>query len=266
VNKRLKKVVVIIGGIYLLIGALLYCFQEKMLFMPSELPEDYKFVFSNEFQELNIKNGDKVLLNAVHFKNENPKGVILYFHGNMGDLQRWGIHAEFFVEKEYDVLVMDYRTYGKSKGVLNEQSFYDDAQLFYNHLKKTYKESEIIVYGRSLGTGIATYVASKNNPKQLILETPYYSIADVAKQRFPIYPINLLLKYKFPSYKFIKSVQCPISIYHGSADKVVPYTSGQKLFSEAPKLLAKLITIDGGRHNNLVSYKTYLEEINKELN
>lgn len=240
-------------------------FQEKILFRPIELAQDYEFVFSHDFEELTIKTEDEASLNAIHFKVENPKGVILYFHGNKGNIQRWGTYAEFFVEKNYDVLVMDYRTYGKSKGKLSESALYDDAQLFYDNLKKQYDESEITVYGRSLGTGIATWVASKNTPKQLLLETPYYSIADVAKYRFPIFPIESLLNYKLPNHQFIKDVKCPISIFHGTKDKVVPYKSGRKLFDETPKGLIAFTTIEGGSHNDLIMFEDYLERIDSVL-
>ena len=174
------------------------------------------------------------LLMPFILKRKNPKGVMLYFHGNAGDLSRWGTIAEYFVAKHYDVLVMDYRTYGKSTGKLSEQTFYDDAQFCYDYLLKSYSENEITIYGRSLGTGISTFLASKNKPKQLILETPYYSILDVAKQRFPIFPVSSLLKYKFPSHEFIKKVNCPITIFHGTEDAVVPYTSAEKLKAVVP--------------------------------
>ena len=98
-----------------------------------------------------------------------------------------GLIAEYFVTKGYDVLIMDYRTYGKSKGKLSEKAFYDDAQYCYDYLLKQYSENEITIYGRSLGTGISTCLASKNNPKQMILETPYFIILDVAKHRFPFF-------------------------------------------------------------------------------
>lgn len=234
-RQKLKKSVLILFGIYIMVGSLLFVLQEKMLFLPTVLEQDYIFEFSQPFEELLLKTDEEALINAIHFKVENPKGVILYFHGNAGDLSRWGIVAEYFVERRYDVLVMDYRTYGKSTGKLSEQAFYNDAQYCYTYLKKQYKEDDITLYGRSLGTGIATYLASKNKPKQLILETPYYSIIDVAKSRFPIFPVEKLLKYKFPTYKFIQEVNFPITIFHGTEDMVVPYKSAKKLFEVSPK-------------------------------
>jgi hypothetical protein len=248
-----------------MIGASLYFFQEKLIFLPTTLPQEFSFIFSNPFEELFLKADDGASINAIHFKTENPKGVILYFHGNAGDLSRWGKITEFFVERNYDVFVMDYRTYGKSKGKLSEQSLYSDAQMCYDYVFERYKASEIIIYGRSLGTGIATNIASFNNPKQLILETPFYSLTDVAKRRFPIFPNNKLLKYDFPSYKFIQNVKCPISIFHGTDDSVVPYSSGEKLFNSMSQKDKTFYTIENGKHNNLIEFQSYLQPIHNIL-
>ncbi|MGC1205993.1 MAG: alpha/beta hydrolase [Flavobacteriaceae bacterium] len=248
-----------------MISTSLYFLQEKILFLPTVLEQDYQYQFNYNFEELNFETNDGANLNAIHFKAKNPKGVILYFHGNAGDLSRWGTIAEYFVEKQYDVLIMDYRTYGKSKGKLSEAVFYKDADLFYQYLKDRYNEEEITIYGRSLGTGIATYLASKNNPKQLILETPYYSILDVAKDRFPIFPVEKLLKYKFLSFEFIQKVSCPITMFHGTNDSVVPYASAEKLFEIAPKLKTNFVIIEGGNHNNLIDFERYKTTISEIL-
>ncbi len=235
----------------------LYFIQEKILFLPTVLEQGYRFQFNHSFEEINIKTEDSAILNAIHFKVDQPKGVILYFHGNAGNLSRWGTIAEFFVERGFDVLIMDYRTYGKSTGKLNEDVFYKDADLFYKYVKDRYNENDITLYGRSLGTAIATYLASKNKPKQLVLETPYYSMIDVGESRFPIFPVSKLLKYKFPTYQFIKSVRCPITMFHGTKDQIVPYASAKKLFELAPKPQAVFITIEGGFHNDLLNYDAY---------
>ena len=248
-----------------MIGASLYFFQEKLIFRPTTLPQDFTFNFSNPFEELFLKAEDGAIINAIHFKTEHPKGVILYFHGNAGDLSRWGNITEFFVEKGYDVFVMDYRNYGKSTGNLSEQSLYSDAQMCYNYVLDRYAASEIIVYGRSLGTGMATYLASKNNFKQLILETPFYSLTDVARHRFSLFPTKKLLKYDFPSYKYVQEINCSISIFHGTNDSVIPYESGKKLFNFIKQEDKEFYTIENGEHNNLIEFDSYQIQIQKIL-
>ncbi len=234
------------------------------MFLPTTLKQDYNYQFNYPFEELFFETDKDAKINALHFKTENPKGVILYFHGNAGDLSRWGKITEYFVAKDYDVLVMDYRTYGKSVGRLSENAFYKDAQYCYDYLLNQYLEKEISLYGRSLGTGIASYLASKNQPRQLILETPYYSILDVAEHRFSMFPVKYLLKYKFPTYAHLLDTNCPITIIHGTEDAVVPYTSGKKLLKLKVSHL-DFITIEGGNHNNLIEFEAYHKAIKTKL-
>ncbi len=265
INPRLKQVLIIVLGLYIMLGTSLYLLQEKILFLPTILAQDYQFKFSHTFEELFLKTEDNVEINALHFKVENPKGIILYFHGNAGNLSRWGTIAEYFVDRNYDVLIMDYRTYGKSTGKLSEQALYKDAQVCYNYLKNNYQENEIIVYGRSLGTGIATHVAENNNPKQLILETPYYSMADIAHSRFPYFPTKYLLKYKFPTHRFIKDVSCPISMVHGTDDSIISIESAKKLYKVAPQGKTTFTEIKKGNHNDLIAFETFHSLMNTLL-
>lgn len=265
IKHKIKKAAFGLLAIYLMIGTTLYFLQEKILFRPTVLNQSHVFKFSHPFDELFLKTDDNAVINALHFKAEKPKGVILYFHGNAGDLSRWGNITEYFVERDYDVLVMDYRTYGKSTGTLSEHALYSDAQMCFDYLKKYYNEDAITVYGRSLGTGIATFIASNNKPKQLILETPYYSIVDVAKYRFPFFSVKQLIHYKLPTNEFIKNVTCNISMFHGTADYVVPFNSGEKLFMEAPRDLTSITVIENGSHNDLIKFDEYHKKIKEIL-
>lgn len=262
---RLKKFGLAVFSGYLIIAAMLYFLQERLIFLPTKLPADYEFSFSEPFKEVFLKADDEALLNGIHFKLEDPKGVILYFHGNAGDLSRWGEITSYFTTKGYEVIVMDYRTYGKSTGKLSEAVLYTDAQLFYDYAKSKYPEDKIVVYGRSLGTGIASKIASSNNPSKLILETPYYSLEDVGRSRFPWLPVKLLSRYAIPSYEFVTRVKCPITIFHGTDDQVVPFESGKKLFETIRNENKKMIVIEGGAHNNLSAFEAYQNNIDEIL-
>jgi len=139
--RRIKRTLYGIIITYIMIGGLLYFLQEKLIFHPSILAQDYQYEFRVNFEELFLNTSDNAIINALHFKIDKPKGVILYYHGNAGDLSRWGEVVQYFVEQQYDVLVMDYRTFGKSTGKLSEEALYSDAQFCYNYLLKTYDES-----------------------------------------------------------------------------------------------------------------------------
>ena len=260
-----KKTLFGLTGLFIMIGTSLYYLQEKLLFWPTALAQDYQYEFTHPFEELFLKTEEKAVINALHFKASESKGVMLYFHGNAGDLSRWGIIAEYFVAKDYDVLIMDYRTYGKSTGKLSETALYHDAQFLYNYLTERYAESEITVYGRSLGTAIATHLAAKYNPKQLILETPYYSMVDVAKKRFPIIPGKQLMHYELPTYQFMKEVDCPITMFHGTNDGVIPLESAKQLYHSASDKNITLNIIEGGGHNNLSEFDDYHSLIDEIL-
>jgi alpha-beta hydrolase superfamily lysophospholipase len=263
--RRVGKIFGILIAVLIVTGSMLYFIQEKLIFLPTKLPADFEYSFQYPFDEIFLTAEDGAVLNALHFKNENPAGVILYFHGNAGDLSRWGQIATYFVEKNYDVVIMDYRTYGKSTGILSEEALMKDAQLFYDYAVAIYKEDQLILYGRSLGTGLASFLASRNHPSQLILETPYFSMLDVAKERFPYLPLSFMIKYKMPSYEFLQTSKCPILIVHGTKDKIVPLRSGEKLYNVLKKKEVTMVVVEGGEHNNLLEFNAYREAIKRTL-
>lgn len=188
--RKYKKAVWFLFLIYVMISASLYFLQEKLIFLPTPLEQEYVFKFEHDFEEVFLSAADGAVINALHFKANDPKGIVLYFHGNAGNLSRWGEITGFFVDLDYDVFVMDYRTYGKSTGDLSEQVLYDDAQMCYDHVLKHYKASDISIYGRSLGTGMATFLASKNEARQLILETPFTACPMWPRADFPFFRLN----------------------------------------------------------------------------
>jgi fermentation-respiration switch protein FrsA (DUF1100 family) len=260
-----KKGFCFIISLLVLIIIGIYFMQEKLIFLPTKLTSGYKYQFSEPFEELFLESEDGARLNAVHFKIENPKGLILYFHGNAGDLSRWGEIASELITYHYDVLIMDYRSYGKSTGDISEQNLFDDANLFYKYALKSYSEDDIVVYGRSLGTAFAVFIASENNPRKLILETPFYSLEEIAKKRFPFLPVNYLLKYRFLSNDFIEAVRCPVVIFHGTKDNIVPFASGKNLSALVPEDRLTFVPIEGGAHNNLINFKEYKRGIDAAL-
>ncbi len=254
-RKLAKTGIYILSG-YLILSFMLYFIQEKLIFLPSRLPSDYRYEFSLPVEEFDLTTPDGARLNAIHFRNEVPKGVILYFHGNAGDLSRWGTIVSAYADLGYDVIAMDYRTYGKSTGKLSERALYEDGQLFYDYTRQEYPEQSIILFGRSLGTGIATYLAAANKPGQLILETPFYSLMEVGVRRFPFLPVRWLLRYPMKSYEHVRQLSCPVAVFHGTADRIIPIESGKKLFEVIPTE-KEFFQVEGGRHNNLMGFETY---------
>ena len=257
----IKKFFIILILAYVLLALGLYFFQEKIIFRGKKLAKDFVYQFDYKFTEVNFEAEDKSIINALHFTVEKPKGVILYFHGNKGSLARWGDIVAPYTEYGYDVFVIDYRGYGKHNGKRSEDSLYADALKSYSYLKQRFSEDQIIVYGRSLGGTFATRVASEHQPKHLILEAPFYNILDFSRRKFALLPYKLLLRYKFESNRYMKSVNCPITIFHGDNDALIPLASGQKLFDVASNKNAEIVIIPNGTHHNLTTFDLYKQKV-----
>jgi len=264
--KIVRFVLLVAIGLYLLVVAFLFFAQESFLFQPSGLDSDYQFNFKHEFEELNLTMSDGAVINALHFKTDSAKGVILYFHGNAGNLNRWGEIVQYHVGLGYDVIIMDYRKYGKSKGDWSYDGFLSDAEELYQYAMSIYPEDKIVVYGRSLGTGFASWVASTNRPKMLILESPYTSIGDMAEFFYPLAPARYLIRYNFKPSEYLKQLSCPLFIIHGTDDLIVPYFFGEQLYDQLKdQKPVSLVTIEGGSHNDLIEYDSYKEGIESIL-
>lgn len=173
----------IIGGLAVLL-LLVYFLQEKFIFKPEKLKQDFKFKYDIPFSEYFFDVEPGVRINGLHFYREKPAGLILYFHGNTRSIKGWAKYARDFYRYNYDVVLVDYRGFGKSTGKRSEKEMLNDMQFVYDRLLEKYPEHHIIVYGRSIGSGFATKLASDNKPRYLILDAPYYSFLKVAERFF----------------------------------------------------------------------------------
>jgi uncharacterized protein len=260
----LKYLIVLALLFYVAIALLFYYFQEFFIFHPSQTRSKYTYRFPTHFKELYFDTPGGGKVHGIHFFTDNPKGIVFYLHGNAGSLKEWGWLYKDYTERGYDLLMIDYRTYGKSKGKLSEKALHEDALHAYEYIKNTFSEDKIIVHGRSIGTGIAVKLAAENNPKALIMESPYYNLKDIAQKAVPVVPVDLLLRYKLKSNEYIAKVKCPVYIVHGTNDGVVPFKSGEKLFKAAGNN-AEFYPIEGGLHNNLSQFDEYHVLLDKIL-
>jgi len=260
------SILLIIFAIYVGISILLYFLQEQLLFKPEKLPKDFKYFYENQVtEEYNLETRDGAIINGLHFKTENPKGVVFYLKGNSKNIKGWGKYAVDFTRNGFDVIMVDYRGFGKSTGHRSNKKIKHDMQFVYNKIKEKVDEKYIILYGRSLGSGFAAKLASMNNPSKLILDAPYYSLTKVTARYAPFLPFSLIMKYPLPTYKWLKYVQCPIHIIHGTNDKLIPYKTSVKLSKIKPKL-TRLYTVIGGGHKNLNNFESYHKMLSEILN
>jgi len=201
----------------------------------------------------------------LHFKVPNSQGVVFYLKGNSRSLKGWGKFAKDFVGKGYDFFMIDYRGFGKSRGRRTESILFNDAQTVYKWLSTEYPEDQIVVYGRSLGSGIGARIASWNHPRMLILDSPYLSFYYQIRQYAWWIPLRYLLRYHLRTDQFLKKIICPIFIIHGNKDRLISYKQGKKLH-ELSADRSTLITIEGGGHNNLPDFPEYHEHLYDILN
>ena len=266
-KKLISKAFKICAVLFLSIFVFLYMFQEKLIFFPQKLSKDYQFSFDLPFEEINIRTDDQVSLNGLLFKAGNSKGLIYYLHGNGGSLESWGHVAKTYTDLQYDVFMLDYRGYGKSEGSISSQDqMFEDVQIVYDELKTKYREDQIIVLGYSIGTGLASKVASDNNPKLLILQAPYFNLVDLVNHMgfpFSIIP-TFIIRYKFETNVYIKNCKMPVVIFHGDADRVIYHASSFKL-KELIKDGDTLIILKGQGHNGMSENDEYKRRIREIL-
>jgi uncharacterized protein len=259
------KLLISIAVLYIVFALLFYIFQSRFFFFPSTTPNNFVYAFPYPHEEIFIETQDHATLHALYFPKENAKGNILYFHGNAGNLSGWGWIAEDFRQHDYNLLIVDYRTFGKSTGRLSEKNLYQDALAWYNYLNKRFPDQVIIIYGRSIGTGVAIDLASHVNTKMLVLESPFTNLPALAWHHVPIFPFRILSRFHFRSDKKAKDIQSPVHIIHGTNDNIVPYRFGEELYKKFPKGIANFYAIEGGGHNDLNRFDEYHEVLSSLL-
>lgn len=241
---------------YLALAAIIYLAQEYFIFKPEKLHKDFEYKYNWPFEELFFDTAPGVRINGLHFFCTKPHGLVLYFHGNSRSIKGWAKYAYDFYRYQYDVVLVDYRGFGKSTGKRSEADMLSDMQYVYNSLAQKFGEQHLIVYGRSLGSGFATKLASDNNPRYLILDAPYLSFTKVIERFLPILPVKFLLRYHLRTDKWITRVKCHTYILHGTKDRLIPIRNSEKLKQLNPSRIT-LIRIVGGGHNNLPRFNEY---------
>jgi uncharacterized protein len=266
VKQKIFRWIKVIVLLYSLIGIALYYLQETFLFHPEKLTADHVFKFDMPFKEMNIPFNEKDTVSMVQFfpKDSIRKGVVLYFHGNKQNIERYAKFVTDFTKHGYEVWMEDYPGFGKSTGTRTEAKMYRQAIEIQKMAAAKFGSDSIILYGKSFGTGIAAYVASQSNCKRLILETPYYSIPNLFSCYAFIYPTQRMAIYKIPANEYLQEVNYPITIFHGTSDGVIPYRCAAKL-KTVLKPTDEFITIEEGTHHNLATFNLYKTKLDSLL-
>ena len=228
------QLILIIIVIYFSFLVFLYFYQRNLLYHPNE--NNYSGdKISVDIEKVKIQTADNIeLLGWYHEKNLNDYKTLVYFHGNAGSLENRIHKLNHFQDMNVNFLIIAWRGFNGNKGKPSERGLYVDGKSAIDWLiKKGVDEKNLILYGESLGTGVATHLAQNKNYAGVILETPFTSMVDAAKNFYPYIPINLLLKDKFENFKKVKNINTPILVMHGEVDQIVPFSMGKKIYEIA---------------------------------
>jgi len=263
--KILQSVLFVLITTWLLLCLLLYLFQPRFVYMPmSEListPSDAGLAY----EEVWLTTGDNMRIHGWYVPHPEPRAVMLFLHGNGGNISHRLDKLSLFHELGLSVFIIDYRGYGMSTGKPSEQGTYADAEAAFQYLIKTRNlaDKSVIIYGESLGAGVAAWLAGRHAPGALILESSFTSIADIGRHYYPYLPVNLLTRIHYPILDRLKDIYCPLLVIHSPADEIIPFAHGQALYQAAnePKFFLEI----SGDHNSgfYTSGKLYTDGLDR---
>lgn len=265
-RRRVLGVMAAVGVAYGALVGHFYLRQESLIFHPEPLPADFRFAFDPREQRVDevrvaVPGGE---IHALHFRQPAPRGLVFYLHGNSGNLATWTTHIDFYRRINYDLFMLDYRGFGKSRGAItSEAQLHADVRAAWDRVAPAYAGKQVAILGRSLGTGLATRLAHDVNPALLVLVTPFTSLVDLARLHEPLAP-TWLLKYTLRSDALIGEVASPVLLIHGTRDTLTPLSHAQRLKSLA-RSPAQLVVIDDATHDDIHEFPEYGEVLGGRL-
>lgn len=247
----------VIVGLFALCAGFLYFFQEKVVFVPSReiviTPDEVGLAWEDVYLE--VAPGVKINVWYI-LAPDSTRKTVLFCPGNAGNISRRVFTAQFLTGLGVNVLLVDYRGYGRSQGAPSEKNAYADVTAAYNWLvnEKKLTPEEIYLFGRSLGGAIAIEVAGRVPTAGLIVESSFTSAAEVGRRMFPFMPVKMLSRYRFDNASKIGRLACPVLVTHSPEDDLIPYEMGQKLYELAPE--PKRFIELSGAHNDRFYYES----------
>lgn len=255
----------ILIGLFLLLvlgNVLTYFLQYRFLFRPKLLPDSSRFSFPFAYDDVLIDAEGGGKINGLWIKNTgeiSKKGIIFYFHGNSDNVSLWGNIYTEFKSFGYDMFIMDYRGFGKSRGKKTNRLLHRDAFLVYEKIVPHYTGLSIVLYGRSIGSGFAAELATVVSPDFLILESPFSSIPDLFYTYYPFLPRWFIFHYRFDNKNMLSKTTCPVTVFHGNKDRVIPLSCAEKL-KPFMKSSDRFWVISGAGHKNMSAYSDFIEK------
>lgn len=254
---------------YALLCLFMWGFQRQLIYFPQtdiQSPERHGL---SGFSDLRLQSLDGTGLQVWHHAARSGYPTVLYFHGNAGHLGGRAAYFRLLSDAGFGVLALSYRGYGQSGGRPSEQGFYQDAQAIQRYARERLMlpTEKMILYGESIGAGVAAHLAIECACAALVLQAPFTSLTDIAKAHYPWLPVNLLLSDHFDSFSKIAHIQVPLLLLHGEKDTIVPVKYGKALFERAPQPKQAIYQPHTGHNNfDLKQLTDFLYSFSKKYN
>lgn len=260
--RLLRRLLLLAAAGYGCAIAFLWWRQEGLLFHPVPLPATHTFQQAADVHETWIA-VPGARLNALHLKLPNPDGVVFYLHGNAGNLERWFTNADFYRKANVDLFMLDYRGFGKSTGRIESQAQLEaDVRAAWAQVAPAYAGKKRVIFGRSLGTGLATMLAAENRADLTVLVSPYASMVQMAAEKYPWVP-GAVLRYPLRTDELLPRVQSPLLLLHGDQDTLIPIAHSERLQALQPR--ARLLRVPGAAHGDIQTFPAYLDGLRGAL-
>ncbi len=265
--KPLRKLLIFTSVVPLLLYSLfvmyLYIAQEGLIFRGTKLPTEHQFEFDVPFRELSIP-VEGAELNALWFRQANPRGLVFFLHGNGGNLESWTSNVAYYQRVNYDMFMFDYRGYGKSTGSMqNEAQLHADVRAAWEVVAPHYDNEPIVIYGRSLGAALAARLAKDVRPDLLIMVSPFKSMLAMVNRQYPLVP-SWLLRYPLQNDVVIQEIESPLVLVHGDADEFIPMSDSIALERMA-KSTTQLLIIEEANHYDIHNFRSYIDGLTAVL-
>jgi len=245
--------IAVIGAIYLGLMLMLFLFQAHFIYFPSSIIAATPATVGLEYESVRLETADGVSIFGWYVPAANAEQTVLFFHGNGGNISHRLDSIALFHRLGLNLFIIDYRGYGQSEGQTDEHGTYLDAEAAWLYLveQRQVKPENIVIFGRSLGGAVATWLAQRHTPGALILESTFTSVPDMGARQFPFLPVHLLARIRDNSIDRLPLVACPVLVVHSPEDEIIPYSHGQQLFQVAPEP-KQFLELKGGHNEGFI--------------
>jgi hypothetical protein len=261
--RTLISLFIIVASIYVLLALALYLLQGKMVFLsglPGRALTATPGDIGLEYEDVSLATSDDERLHGWYVPATDRRGVVLFFHGNAGNISHRLDSIKIFHGLGLDTLIIDYRGYGQSTGKTSEQGTYLDAQAAWSYLvdERGIPADRIIIFGRSLGGAIGAWLGTQHTPAAMIIESSFTSGVDIGRRLYPFLPVRLITRLRYPVAEYASRLECPVLVVHSRDDEIIPFEMGQSIY-EAVKQRKSFLELRGDHNNGFfISRRDYI--------